>query len=173
VTTPFVKVLSLSQSSAYSSVKPCPARKFLVLSDSFTNPTNTDRPIPTHYATLEYLSTLNAQFLRKYLSRLNHTTSSSSDISQFRATSTMAASATQNPPVKSDSKSSKKKKPKNASTDTEASTTTGPAAEVTPSNAATESNNGDGAYESPYIKELYKWVHFSSLAGSRTAEDRS
>jgi hypothetical protein len=70
----------------------------------------------------------------------------------------MAASATQNPAVKTDSKSSKKKKPKNTSTDTEASTATPPVAEVTPSNAATESNNGDGAYESPYIKELYKSV---------------
>jgi hypothetical protein len=68
----------------------------------------------------------------------------------------MAASATQNPQVKSDSKSSKKKKPKTASTETEASTASGPITEVTPSNAATESNNGDGGYESPYIKELYK-----------------
>jgi hypothetical protein len=29
-------------------------------------------------------------------------------------------------------------------------------AEATPSNGPTESNNGDGSYESPYIKELYK-----------------
>ena len=69
---------------------------------------------------------------------------------------TMAASATQNPQVKSDSKSSKKKKSKTTSTETEASTAPAPGAEVTPSNAATESNNGDGGYESPYIKELYK-----------------
>ncbi|KAN0110294.1 hypothetical protein V8E51_006681 [Hyaloscypha variabilis] len=68
----------------------------------------------------------------------------------------MAASTTQNPQVKSDSKSSKKKKSKTASTETEASTASAPAAEVTPSHAATESNNGDGGYESPYIKELYK-----------------
>jgi hypothetical protein len=67
----------------------------------------------------------------------------------------MAASATQNPQVKSDSKSSKKKKPKTTPTEAEASAASGPVAEVTPSNAA-ESNNGDGGYESPYIKELYK-----------------
>jgi hypothetical protein len=68
----------------------------------------------------------------------------------------MAASATQTPQVKSDSKSSKKKKAKTTSAETEASSASAPALEVTPSNAATESNNGDGGYESPYIKELYK-----------------
>jgi hypothetical protein len=68
----------------------------------------------------------------------------------------MAASANQNPQVKSDSKSSKKKKAKTTSAETEASSASAPIAEVTPSNAATESNNGDGGYESPYIKELYK-----------------
>ncbi|PMD56448.1 uncharacterized protein K444DRAFT_645155 [Hyaloscypha bicolor E] len=68
----------------------------------------------------------------------------------------MAASATQNPQVKSESKSSKKKKAKATSAETEASSAPAPVAEVTPSNAATESNNGDGGYESPYIKELYK-----------------
>ena len=67
----------------------------------------------------------------------------------------MAASATQNPPVKSELKSAKKKKTaKTTSIDTEA--TTVPTADVTPSNGPTESNSGDGAYESPYIKELYK-----------------
>lgn len=70
----------------------------------------------------------------------------------------MAASATQNPAVKTESKSAKKKKAKNASGETEASTasTSTPAVEVAPSNAATESNNGDGVYESPYVKELQK-----------------
>ncbi len=70
----------------------------------------------------------------------------------------MAASATQNPQIKSESKSSKKKKAKTASAEPETSTASAATAEVTPSNAATESNNGDGGYESPYIKELYKWV---------------
>lgn len=65
----------------------------------------------------------------------------------------MAASATQNPAVKSESKSAKKKKAKATSAETEASVA---APEVTPSNGATESNSGDGGYESPYIKELYK-----------------
>ena len=68
----------------------------------------------------------------------------------------MAASATQNPAVKTESKSAKKKKAKAASNETEASTASTPAAEPAPSNAATDSNNGDGVYESPYIKELQK-----------------
>jgi hypothetical protein len=68
----------------------------------------------------------------------------------------MAASATQNPQVKSDSKSSKKKKAKTTSAETEASSASAPVLDVTLSNAATESNSGDGGYESPYIKELYK-----------------
>jgi hypothetical protein len=75
----------------------------------------------------------------------------------------MAAPATQNPQIKSESKSSKKKKAKTASAETEASTASAATAEVTPSNAATESNNGDGGYESPYIKELYKWVFYESV----------
>lgn len=65
----------------------------------------------------------------------------------------MAAVATQNPAVRSESKSAKKKKAKIPSDETTASGTTN---ETTPSNAATESNSGDGSYESPYIKELYK-----------------
>ncbi|KAF8854403.1 hypothetical protein BDZ45DRAFT_597102 [Acephala macrosclerotiorum] len=65
----------------------------------------------------------------------------------------MAASATQNPAVKTESKSAKKKKAKAASAESEVSA---PAvAEVTPS-ATADSNAGDGGYESPYIKELYK-----------------
>lgn len=68
----------------------------------------------------------------------------------------MAAAATQNPTVKTESKSAKKKKAaKAASTESEAPA---PVAEVSPTNGATESANGDGAYESPYIKELYKYV---------------
>jgi hypothetical protein len=66
----------------------------------------------------------------------------------------MAASATQNPAVRSESKSAKKKKAKNISDETG---TTGATAETTTtSNGVSESNNGDGSYESPYIKELYK-----------------
>jgi hypothetical protein len=63
----------------------------------------------------------------------------------------MAASTTQNPAVKSDSKSAKKKKTKNVSNETETSTST-----VPESNNPAESNSGDGSYESPYIKELEK-----------------
>ncbi|CAG8957501.1 hypothetical protein HYFRA_00011483 [Hymenoscyphus fraxineus] len=62
----------------------------------------------------------------------------------------MAASATLNPPVKNESKSSKKKKAKSASAESES---------TTPIVAdATESVSGDGSYESPYIKDLYKSI---------------
>lgn len=67
----------------------------------------------------------------------------------------MAALATQNPPARSESKSAKKKK---AKTPFDESAATGSAAETTTSNGATESNTGDGSYESPYIKELYKSI---------------
>ncbi|KAH8656942.1 hypothetical protein BGZ60DRAFT_383917 [Tricladium varicosporioides] len=67
----------------------------------------------------------------------------------------MASSATQNPVVKPESKSSKKKKAKSTSADIE--TSPAPAVETSTSNP-TESNSGDGAYESPYIKELYKSI---------------
>lgn len=62
---------------------------------------------------------------------------------------TMATSAIQNPEVRSESKSAKKKK---AKADAAA------VASVTHVETATpaESTNGDGSYESPYIKELYK-----------------
>jgi len=66
----------------------------------------------------------------------------------------MAASAVQNPSVKAESKSAKKKKAKVVSTEVEAPAAAAP--EATPSNGHAESNNGDGVYESPYIKELYK-----------------
>lgn len=64
----------------------------------------------------------------------------------------MAAPA-QNPAVRSESKSAKKKKVKAQAVDIV------PAAapsETTPLVGVTESANGDGSYESPYIKELYK-----------------
>jgi hypothetical protein len=63
----------------------------------------------------------------------------------------MAASAVQNPSVRSESKSAKKK----AKSETPAASAPEPVADVTTSNGP-ESNNGDGSYESPYIKELYK-----------------
>jgi hypothetical protein len=68
----------------------------------------------------------------------------------------MAAPATQNPVVKVESKSAKKKKSKGSSVESEVKGET--AQESTASNAAPESSNGDGSYESPYIKELYKCV---------------
>jgi len=64
----------------------------------------------------------------------------------------MAAPA-QNPTIRSDSKSAKKKKGKTQSSDNST-----PAAETVPSVGVTDSNNGDGSYESPYIKELYKSI---------------
>ena len=61
----------------------------------------------------------------------------------------MATSAIQNPDVRSESKSAKKKKAKAdaASVVSVAHVETVPTA---------DSTNGDGSYESPYIKELYK-----------------
>ncbi|KAE8446419.1 hypothetical protein EG329_012024 [Mollisiaceae sp. DMI_Dod_QoI] len=67
----------------------------------------------------------------------------------------MAASATQNPAVKTESKSAKKKKAKASVSEAEAPTTRN-VAEVTAPSATADSNSGDGSYESPYIKELYK-----------------
>jgi hypothetical protein len=60
-----------------------------------------------------------------------------------------------------ESKSARKKKAK-ASESTEAPKSPAPATETTPSNGAAESTNGDGTYESPYIKELYKYVFLVS-----------
>ncbi len=65
----------------------------------------------------------------------------------------MAASATQNPVVKSESKSAKKKKSK-VTSDESAPSPVPAAQEVAPSNGVSES----GEYESPYIKELYKYA---------------
>lgn len=67
----------------------------------------------------------------------------------------MAAVATQNPAVRSESKSAKKKKAKIPSDETTASSAT--AVSDTPGlNGVAESSTSDGSYESPYIKELYK-----------------
>jgi len=65
----------------------------------------------------------------------------------------MAASAIQNPTVKTESKSAKKKKAK-----AEAAIESPPVATLEVDQAAdhVESTNGDAEYESPYIKELYK-----------------
>jgi hypothetical protein len=68
----------------------------------------------------------------------------------------MAASATQNPAVRSESKSAKKKKAKAEVAAASAPSSSSSGAAETTLNAATESNQGDSAYESPYIKELYK-----------------
>ncbi|TVY94030.1 hypothetical protein LAWI1_G000967 [Lachnellula willkommii] len=64
----------------------------------------------------------------------------------------MAASVTQNPPVKSESKSAKKKKAKSAPAEAAQPPS------VPASNNPAESSNGDGAYESPYIKEMEKYA---------------
>ncbi|KAA8574231.1 hypothetical protein MFRU_001g00230 [Monilinia fructicola] len=69
----------------------------------------------------------------------------------------MAATSTQNPASKPESKSAKKKKAKTeAAVEVQTSVAPAVATEKAPSNTAEESTNGDGAYESPYIKELYK-----------------
>lgn len=68
----------------------------------------------------------------------------------------MAASVTQNPVSKTESKSAKKKKAKIEAVDVQKSAAPAPVAEKPSSHSAEESSNGDGAYESPYIKELYK-----------------
>lgn len=64
----------------------------------------------------------------------------------------MAANATQNPVVKTESKSAKKKKAKaEASAETPVATS-----ENNQATEPVEATNGDGEHESPYIKELYK-----------------
>ncbi|KAH7410941.1 hypothetical protein BKA64DRAFT_368633 [Cadophora sp. MPI-SDFR-AT-0126] len=68
----------------------------------------------------------------------------------------MAAAAIQNPVVKTESKSAKKKKAaKTTSTEIESPASV---ADVAPGNGVADSANGDGGYESPYIKELYKSI---------------
>lgn len=66
----------------------------------------------------------------------------------------MAASAVQNP-VSTESKSAKKKKAKATSAATQAVTTPSREESSTP---IPEGTQDSGAYESPYIKELYKLV---------------
>lgn len=74
----------------------------------------------------------------------------------------MTSSQTQNPPTRSDSKSSKKKKAK-------AEAATQPPAPISEEDAGARqttpedpTNGGEGSYESPYIKELYKYAQFKS-----------
>lgn len=68
----------------------------------------------------------------------------------------MAAPTAQTPTNQLESKSAlKKKKAKAVAEASNAPAASG--SEVAPSQVASDSNNGD-AYESPYIKELYKWV---------------
>ncbi|KAH8593341.1 hypothetical protein B0O99DRAFT_220424 [Bisporella sp. PMI_857] len=64
--------------------------------------------------------------------------------------------APQNPASRSDSKSSSKKKKAKPSTATAPPETSAPVTPAPVSEAAPESNHGDGSYESPYLKELYK-----------------
>ncbi|CAD6443627.1 38508c6e-d30e-4606-90aa-d807c8709e39 [Sclerotinia trifoliorum] len=68
----------------------------------------------------------------------------------------MAASVTQNPASRPESKSAKKKKAKTEAVEVQKSAEPTAVIEKAPSNSAEESTNGDGTYESPYIKELYK-----------------
>ncbi|RAL66318.1 hypothetical protein DID88_005988 [Monilinia fructigena] len=68
----------------------------------------------------------------------------------------MAATSTQNPASKPESKSAKKKKAKTEAVEVQTPVAPAVTTEKAPSNTAEESTNGDGAYESPYIKELYK-----------------
>lgn len=70
----------------------------------------------------------------------------------------MPAVATQNPAIRSESKSAKKKKVKSDETTASGTTATSGTTlvETTASNGISETASGDGSYESPYIKELYK-----------------
>ena len=71
----------------------------------------------------------------------------------------MAASTTQNLASRSDAKPAKKK---NKAAKSESASATGmattPTTEVPQANVSAETGSGDGSYESPYIKELYKLV---------------
>lgn len=73
----------------------------------------------------------------------------------------MATSAAQNPEVRSESKSAMKKRAK-AEAAAAASAASSPAVPETNTDSP-ESANGDGSYESPYLKELYKSVFRSNL----------
>lgn len=68
----------------------------------------------------------------------------------------MAASTTQNPAHKPESKSAKKKKAKTEAVDVQKSTAPAAVRENNISNSTDESSSSEGVYESPYIKELYK-----------------
>lgn len=72
----------------------------------------------------------------------------------------MSAPTTSNPPVQNESRSAKKKKAKaEVPVTVPSAPSTTPSAEVGAGQAAAEpsTNGADGAFESPYIKELYKY----------------
>lgn len=69
----------------------------------------------------------------------------------------MAAAATLNPASKTASKTSSKKK-KSRSEEVDAPASAPVASEEEPSNGLVENSNGDGSFESPYLKDLYKYV---------------
>ena len=73
----------------------------------------------------------------------------------------MAAAATQNPAV-SKSAAKKKKAKAESVTPVESSKPTSNAEAAPSNNGAEEVSSGEGSYESPYIKELYKYVATSS-----------
>jgi hypothetical protein len=68
----------------------------------------------------------------------------------------MAASTTQNPASRSDAKPAKKKKAAKSESASASGTATTPTTEVPQAGGTAETGSGDGSYESPYIKELYK-----------------
>lgn len=72
----------------------------------------------------------------------------------------MSAPTTSNPPVQNESKSAKKKKAKAevpAHVSNAPSTTPSAEAGAGQAVAETPTNGADGTFESPYIKELYKY----------------
>ena len=63
-----------------------------------------------------------------------------------------------NPPMRQESKSAKKKKAKAEGPAKEATAQPEVDAGATKSNVDGSTNGVDGAYESPYLKELYKYI---------------
>lgn len=71
-----------------------------------------------------------------------------------------------NPLISQESKSAKKKKAKAEAAAKDTTAQPHPDAEATKSNAENPTN-GDGSYESPYMKELYKCVWASMVSSKR------
>lgn len=63
-----------------------------------------------------------------------------------------------NPPVPQESKSAKKKKAKAEAAAKDTTVQPNLKTEATKSNDENTTNGADGSYESPYVKELHKWV---------------